>query len=101
VIKAIYLHPNADLEYFREKHLAMTKALPGLRKFTIAVAMADPVDGSPPAYNLVNEVYFDDVESYKAAFASDEIKVALGDVPNFSDPARVLAIVAAEEDIPL
>ena len=101
MIKAVYLHPNADLAYFRENHLELTKALPGLRKFTISVAIADPISGEPPAYNLVNEVYFDDIEAYRAAFESEEIKVALGDVPNFSDPDRVLAVVAEEEEVAL
>lgn len=101
MIKAIYLHPNADLDYFREHHIAMTKALPGLRRFTMSVAIEDPLDGSMPSYNLVNEVYFDDLEAYKRAFQSDEVKVALGDVPNFSDPTAVVAILSVEEDVPL
>lgn len=101
MIKAIYLHPDADLEYFRKHHIEMTKALPGLRKFTMSVAIEDPLDGSKPKFNLVNEVYFDDIEAYKRAFESKEVEVALADVPNFSDPNAVVAIVSVEEDVHL
>ena len=101
MIKAIYMHKNPNIDYFRKVHINMTRRIPGLRKFTMAVAMTNPIDGSEPAYRLINEVYFDDVDALKRAFDSDEIKVALDDVPNFSDPNTVMAIVSVEEDVPL
>ena len=48
MIKVIVLHPNADTKYNREHHLALTKALPGLRKFTVNETMPDPLTGQKP-----------------------------------------------------
>jgi uncharacterized protein (TIGR02118 family) len=101
VIKVIVLHPHADTEYHRTRHLDLSKVLPGLRKFTISEAMPDPLTGEEPPYNLVNEVYFDDIESYKKAFRSPEVERALADVPKFSDLRAVITIVSFEEDVPL
>jgi uncharacterized protein (TIGR02118 family) len=101
VIKVIVLHPNADTAYNRESHLDLTKALPGLRKFTVSETMPDPLDGKVPPYNLVNEVWFDDIESYRRAFQSPEVEIALADVPNFSRLDQVITMVSVEEDIPL
>ncbi len=101
MIKAIYMHRNPNIEYFRKYHIDMARKIPGLRKFTTAVAIANPLDGSTPEYRLINEVYFDDVESFRRAFASEEIRIALDDVPNFSDWSAILAIVAEEEVVTL
>ena len=101
MIKVIVLHPNADTKYNREQHLEFTKALPGLRRFTVNETMADPLTGQKPPYNLVNEVYFDDIEAYKAAFTSPEVKRAIADVANFSDFSVVIQMVSVENDIPL
>jgi len=101
MIKVVVLHPNADLDYNRAKHAPLTAALPGLRKYTVSEAMPDPMTGEPPKYNLINTIYFDDIESYKAAFSSPEVDVAKADVKNFSDLTVAVTLVTVEADIPL
>src|SRR5687768_15134575 len=101
MIKVVVLHPNADLAYNRESHAPLTAALPGLRKYTVSEAMPDPMTGQAPQYNLINTLYFDDIESYKAAFSSPEVVVAKADVKNFSDLSVAVTLVTVEADISL
>lgn len=99
MIKVVVLHPNADLGYNREFHAPLTAALPGLRKYTISEAMPDPMTGERPRYNLINTLYFDDIDSYKAAFSSREVDIAKADVKNFSDLSVAVTLVTVEADI--
>jgi uncharacterized protein (TIGR02118 family) len=101
MIKVVVLHPNADLEYNRKSHVPLTAALPGLRKYTISEAIPDPMTGLPPQYNLINTIYFDDIESYKAAFSSAEVDTAKADVKHFSDLSVAVTLVTVEKDIEL
>jgi uncharacterized protein (TIGR02118 family) len=101
MIKVVVLHPNADLHYNRQSHAPLTAALPGLRKYTISEAMPDPMTGLPPQYNLINTLYFDDIESYKAAFSSREVVTAKDDVQHFSNLAVAVTLVTVEADIPV
>jgi uncharacterized protein (TIGR02118 family) len=57
-----------------EDHFEFAKNLPGLRKYTVNVAVADDAP-----YDAVNEMWFDDEDARAAAFASDAGKAAAGD----------------------
>jgi uncharacterized protein (TIGR02118 family) len=72
---ALYTKPEDpeafDKEYM-EKHVALVKSLPGLRKVEIARIQASPI-GEVKGY-LVTEMYFDSMEALNAANASPEGK---------------------------
>jgi uncharacterized protein (TIGR02118 family) len=57
-----------------EDHLAFARNLPGLRRYTVNVAVAQDAP-----YDAVNELWFDDEEARAAAFASEHGKAAAGD----------------------
>jgi uncharacterized protein (TIGR02118 family) len=57
-----------------EDHLEFAKKLPGLRRYTVNVAVAEDAP-----YDAVNELWFDDEEARAAAFASADGKAAAGD----------------------
>ncbi|BCB90965.1 EthD family reductase [Phytohabitans suffuscus] len=57
-----------------EDHLEFAKRLPGLRRYTVNVSVADDA-----AYDAVNELWFDDDEARVAAFASEHGRAAAGD----------------------
>jgi uncharacterized protein (TIGR02118 family) len=57
-----------------EEHVAFARKLPGLRKYTVNVAVAEDAP-----YDAVNEMWFDDDEARAAAFASDDGKAAGAD----------------------
>jgi len=55
-------------------HLEFAKKLPGLRKYVVNVS-----GGDDPAFDAVNELYFDDEDARVAAFASEHGKAAAAD----------------------
>jgi uncharacterized protein (TIGR02118 family) len=67
----------------------------------VSETQVDPLTCKKPPYNLVNEVYFDDIEAYRKAFTSPEVERALADVPNFSNLDDVITMVSIEEDVSL
>ena len=101
MIKVTVLHPNADLAYNREHHVAFTAALPELRRYHVQEIFPDPMTGKPPAYNLINELWYDDIEAYKRSFSSPELDVAVADVVNFSDFSKAVTLISEEREIPL
>jgi len=59
------------------EHPEFGKALPGLRRYVMNVAVADVADAP---YDVVSELWFDDEQAFTAAFATDEGKAAGADV---------------------
>jgi uncharacterized protein (TIGR02118 family) len=92
VFSLIKRRDDLSLDEFRswilEQHAPMGRELPGLREYHVSVIEAD--DPSLP-YHAVTELYFDDEESFKAAFASEAGKAAGADVAaHAGDRVRLL-----------
>jgi uncharacterized protein (TIGR02118 family) len=92
VFSLIKRREDLSLDEFRtwvlEQHAPMGRELPGLREYHVSVIDTD--DPSLP-YHAVTELYFDDEDAFKAAFASDAGKAAGADVAaHASDRVRLL-----------
>jgi uncharacterized protein (TIGR02118 family) len=92
VISLIRRRDDQSLDDFRrwafEQHAPIGRDLPGIREYRMNVVEAD--DGSLP-YHAVSELWFDDEESFKAAFASEVGKAAGADIAaNAGDRIRLL-----------
>jgi uncharacterized protein (TIGR02118 family) len=92
VFSLIKRREDMSLDEFRtwvlEQHAPMGRSLPGLREYHVSVIDAD--DASLP-YHAVTELYFDDEDAFKAAFASDAGKAAGADVAaHAADRVRLL-----------
>ena len=92
VFSLIKRREDLSLDEFRswilEQHAPMGRALPGLREYHVSVIEDD--DPALP-YHAVTELYFDDEESFKAAFASEAGKAAGADVAaHAGDRVRLL-----------
>ena len=92
VFSLIKRREDLSLDEFRtwilEQHAPMGRQLPGLRQYHVSVIDAD--DDSLP-YHAVTELYFDDEDAFKAAFASDAGKAAGADVAaHAADRVRLL-----------
>lgn len=75
-------------EWILERHAPMGRSLPGLREYHVSVVEED--DSSLP-YHAVTELYFDDAEAFKAAFASEAGAAAGADVAaHAGDRVRLL-----------
>jgi uncharacterized protein (TIGR02118 family) len=75
-----------------EDHLEFAKKLPGLRRYTVNVAVADDAP-----FDAVNELYFDDEAARAAAFASDSGKAAAADAS--AHTANRVHVLATEHEL--
>ena len=92
VFSLIKRREDLSLDDFRrwilDEHAPKGRALPGLRRYHVSVVDAD--DPALP-YHAVTELYFDDEDAFKAAFASDAGKAAGADVAaHAADRVRLL-----------
>jgi uncharacterized protein (TIGR02118 family) len=70
-------------KYYLEKHIALAKKIPGLRKYEISKdGVATPA--GPSGYHLVAILQFDDLAAIQRAVASAEGQAAVADVQNFA-----------------
>jgi uncharacterized protein (TIGR02118 family) len=78
VFSLIKRREDLTLDEFRtwalEEHAPKGRSLPRLRRYTMSVIEADD------PYHAVSELYFDDEDAFKAAFASEAGKAAGADV---------------------
>lgn len=74
-----------------DDHLEFARRLPGLRRYTVNVAVAEDAP-----YDAVNELYFDDEEARAAAFASEHGKAAAADAGAHTS-SRVHVLTTAHE----
>jgi uncharacterized protein (TIGR02118 family) len=75
------------LRYWREEHAPIVKRVPGLRRYTIQLAVGAP-EGEPPFLGLAS-LSFDDQDAFASAAAGPELAAGLADVPNFADETRL------------
>ena len=92
VFSLIKRREDLSLEEFREwilnQHAPMGKELPGLREYHVSVVEEDDPD---LPYHAVTELYFDDEDALKAAFATEAGQAAGADVAaHASDRVRLL-----------
>lgn len=81
VFSLIRRREDLSLDEFRawalEEHAPKGRSLPGLRRYSMSVIEADDPD---LPYHAVSELYFDDEDAFKAAFASEAGRAAGADV---------------------
>ena len=92
VFSLIKRREDMSLDEFRrwilDEHAPKGRALPGLRQYHVSVIDAD--DAALP-YHAVTELYFDDEDAFKAAFASEAGRAAGADVAaHAADRVRLL-----------
>jgi len=81
VFSLIKRREDLSLDEFRswilEQHAPKGRELPGLREYHVSVVEEDAPD---LPYHAVTELYFDDEDAFKAAFASEAGQAAGADV---------------------
>jgi uncharacterized protein (TIGR02118 family) len=77
----LYTHPDdpaAFDNHYRDTHLPLAEAIPGLLRWEVA-RFGAAVDGSAAPYYQIAELYFEDQAAIGAAFGSDEGKATAAD----------------------
>ena len=96
---ALYKRP-ADAQAFEEHyanvHLPLVEKIPGLRKTELSRITGSP-RGEAPFY-MMYEMYFDDLDAYNRAMASEENKAAGKDLMSFARDIVTLMIADSYED---
>jgi uncharacterized protein (TIGR02118 family) len=70
-------------KYYFEKHVALAKKIPGVRKYEVSQGpVATP--GGPSAYHLVAILQFDSMAAIQQGIASPEGQAAVADVQKFA-----------------
>lgn len=97
----LYRKPGITEEEFhrflREVHGPMALKLPGLRRYVQNHTVPD-AKRKHPGWEAIVELYFDDVESMEAAWATREGEAATADVAEFADLSRTTWSVVEEEE---
>jgi uncharacterized protein (TIGR02118 family) len=76
---------------YRERHVPLVQAVPGLERFTLSL----PRDEGAPY--LVAELWFADADALKAAFGSAEMAAAGADAETYDVARRAMFSAAVEE----
>lgn len=84
--------------YYHNDHMPLVTGVPGVRNVRVGKTTPGP-DGEDPPYWLLSEVFFDDTVALEAAMASEEMKRALADVPNFATPGQVTIMICDTVDL--
>lgn len=77
-------------KYWLETHVPLAKKMPGVRKYVVNVVGSPP--NREPDYHGVVELWFDDVDSMKKAFASPEGQATQKDTESFARRMTTLYI---------
>lgn len=87
------------LDYYNNAHMPLVQAVPGVRKIRVGMVNGLRTGGEAP-YWLVSEVHFDDQATMDRALASQEMKLAIDDLPNFTVDGQVTIMFCGTEDVP-
>lgn len=95
---ALYTKP-ADVDAFEQHyaqiHIPLVEKIPGIRKTEWTRFLASPLGEAP--YYMMYEMYFDNMESYKAAMKSEENKAAGQDLMSFAKDNVTLLVAETYE----
>jgi uncharacterized protein (TIGR02118 family) len=88
VKKKSTLNDEDFARYFLETHAPLAKKMPGVRKYVVNFVRRPP--DREPDYNGVAELWFDDINAMKKAFASPEGQVTQKDNEVFTESVTSL-----------
>jgi uncharacterized protein (TIGR02118 family) len=95
----LYKRPDLIQAEFRrhlgEVHRPLARNLPGLRKYVQDDVCADP-KRTPPGWDAIIELYFDDWAAMEAAWASPQGAASDADLSAFADLTRTTWSVVEE-----
>jgi uncharacterized protein (TIGR02118 family) len=75
--------PDAFFAHYRDTHVPLARAIPGLEKFEWSKVVGTPT-GDTPRYALIAELTFASMETFSSGLGSPEGQAASADVPTFA-----------------
>lgn len=89
--------PDAFDRHYREVHVPLATALPGLRRYTVSRNSTDVRGGAP--FYLAAELDWDSMDDLHAAFTSAEGRAAAADVAELAPDGKVRSMVFEVDEI--
>lgn len=86
-------NPEAFDEHYFNVHAPLTAKIPGLRKMEVAKITGSPMGKTD--YYLQCEMYYDDMDAFKAAMKTEEAKASGKDLMSFA--GGLVTLLTAEE----
>ena len=106
MVKLIYCiskKPELSVEefqrYWRDSHGPIAGAIPGLRRYVQCHTAPETYARSAPGFDGAAELWFDDMDTLRAAMQSPETAAALDDEKNFIDHTRVASFITIEKPV--
>ena len=96
---ALYKKPaavDAFEQHYAQVHIPLVEKIPGIRKTEWTRFLASPQGEAP--YYMMYEMYFDDMDTYRAAMKSEENKAAGQDLMSFAKDIVTLMLAETYED---
>ena len=98
MVKINVLYPNGegsvfDMSYYLAKHIPLVRRLSGaaLKKVEVEEGVAGLAEGSPPAYLALGHLYFESVQSFKAAYEPHAAEITK-DIRNYTNTKPTIQI---------
>jgi uncharacterized protein (TIGR02118 family) len=106
MIKLVYcitrrhgMTPEEFSRYWREVHGPIGRRIPGLRRLVQSHPARHPADLSPPSFDGMAELWFDDLAALEAARRSPEWRASSADEAHFIDGTRTALFLTEEHEI--
>ncbi len=96
---ALYKKPaavDAFEQHYAQVHVPLVEKIPGVRKTEWTRFLASPQGEAP--YYMMYEMYFDDMDAYRAAMQSEENRAAGQDLVSFAKDLVTLMVADTYED---
>lgn len=89
--------PAAFDRHYREIHVPLAKALPGLRRYIVSRDAVAVRGGAP--FHLVAELEWDSMDDLRAAFASPQGRATAEDVAELAPEGAVHSMIFEVEEL--
>ncbi|RAL02820.1 uncharacterized protein BO80DRAFT_463071 [Aspergillus ibericus CBS 121593] len=83
-----------NIDYYTQTHMTLIEkhwSKYGLKGWSVTKYVPG-LDGTPPLYAFGSEVFWENEDGAKAAFASPEVAEIMGDVPHFSNKTPIFLL---------
>jgi uncharacterized protein (TIGR02118 family) len=104
MLKAVFLLPRRKdlsreefVRFWRDTHVALVRALPGLRRCLFSEVVSAPSGEELPCDAMV-ELWWDDLPAVRTAIDSNEARACEESLAHFVDLPRWQVFLAREED---
>ena len=88
-----------DMGYYKNTHMPLVRdrlGSFGLQKYEVAKGISDTNPAEPPLYNIITQLYFDNVDNVHEGFKQHGREV-LGDISNFTSVKPKFQISEVED----